>query len=206
MRDRTPDGGGLSLNHLLGQWYQRLLHETSISKATFCATLSEHHERLMPPPARSIEWSSHPDAATRILRDAEKVSRWFDDEVQARFPLEAFEAFVLAFPPERRLALQQAIAVRSGMLVWPMPAGGNTEDCAELGALCKEAGDALQFISGLLADGKIDANDRHAAPAVLQEVDDLVAAALAMRERIERQALGRRHTDHVPEPSLRSVK
>ncbi len=208
MRDSTPDGGRLSLNQLLGQWYQRLLHETSTSKATFCANLREHHERLVPPAARSIEWSSHPDAATRMLRDAEKVSRWFDDDVQARFPLEAYEAFVLSFPPDRRMALQQSIAARSMLLVWPMPMGGTTEDCAELARLCQEAGDAIHVVSGLLDDGRIDHLDRHAAPAAILEIDEAMAALIAMRERIERQALGRRATDCSAETerSVRVVK
>ncbi len=209
MRHGTPmNSEHLSLIQLLRQRYLQLLHETSLSEATFSAGVREHYERLVPAAARSIEWSTNPDDVKRLRRDAEKISRWFDEDVAARFPLEAYEAFVLAFPADRRMALMQEIAARSGLLVWPMPAGGASEDCAELGALCREAGDAIQAVSGLLDDGKIDERDRHGAQAALTEIDEAMAALIAMRERIERQALGRRRTDTTTEPSptLRSVK
>ncbi len=197
----------LSLSQLLAVHFQRLIHETGLSKESFAREVREHHQRLVPPPARSIEWSTRPDPIDCMKRDAEKVSRWLDDDVQARFPIEVFEAFVTAFPEPRRLALQQEIAARSHLLVWPMPMGGETEDCAELGALCAEAGEAIQSISGLLADGKIDERDRHAATAALVEIDELIAAALAMRDRVQHQALGRRRGDAAPgSTGLRSVK
>lgn len=209
MRHATPTNSDpLSLIQLLRQRYLRLLHETSMSEATFSADVRAEYERLVPAGSRSIEWSTNPDPVKRMRRDAEKISRWFDEDVQARFPLEAFEAFVMAFPEPLRLALWQEIAARSRLLVWPMPFGGSTEDCAELGALCKEAGEAIQAVSGLLDDGKIDSHDRHSASAALTEIDEAMAALIAMRERIERQALRRRCADRTLEPSppLRSVK
>lgn len=208
MRHRThTDHDHLSLPQLLAVHFQRLIHGTGLSKESFAREVREQHERRIPPAARTIEWSTRPDPIDCMKRDAEKVSRWLDDDVQARFPLEVFESFVLAFPEPRRLALQQEIAARSHLLVWPMPMGGDTEDCAELGALCAEAGEAIKAVSGLLADGRIDENDRHAAPAVLQEIDEAMAALIAMRERIEHRALRRRRGDAAPEPAgLRRVK
>ena len=202
MRHRThTDHYHLSLPQLLAVHFQRLLHETGLSQESFARGVREQHERRVPPAARSIEWSTRPDPIDCMKRDAEKVRRWLDDDVQARFPLEVFESFVMAFPDPRRMALQQEIAARAGLLVWPMPLGGDTQDCAELGALCEEAGEAIQSISGLLADGRIDEKDHHAAHAALTEVDELIAAAMAMRDRIQHQALGRRRNDQASEQS-----
>ena len=129
MRHRThTDHDHLSLPQLLAVHFQRLLHETGLSQESFARAVREQHERRVPPAARTIEWSTRPDPIDCMKRDAEKVRRWLDDDVQARFPLEVFESFVMSFPDPRRAMLQQEIAARADLLVWPMPMGGDTPD------------------------------------------------------------------------------
>ena len=191
-------GSHPTMPQVLEQHYRRLLHETSISEYVFATEVRDHYELLVPPSARSIEWSQHPDPTTRMRRDAEKLSRWFRDDVHARFPVEALEAFITAFPVERRFALQQELAERQDLLAVPMPHDMAGADAANLGRVAKEAGEAIVALSEMFKDGRIDMRDAGLAPAALNEIEQALAALVEMRERIERQALG-----HVKEESVR---
>ena len=180
-----------TLPQVLERHWRGLRHETSISEYVFAAEVRRHYERLVPSSARSIEWSQHPDITTRMRRDAEKLNRWFDDDVHARFPAEAIEAFIAAFPVERCFALQQELAGRQGLLAVPIPQAGDSADAENLGRIGRETGEAIIALSRMIEDGRIDKHDAKAAPRALREIDQAVAVLIEMRERIERQALGR---------------
>lgn len=190
-------GSHPTMPQVLEQHYRRLLHETSISEYVFATDVRQHHEHLVPPSSRSIEWSQHPDPTTRMRRDAEKLSRWFRDDVHARFPVEALEAFIAAFPAERRFALQQEMARRQDLLAVPMPHDMAGADAANLGRVAKEAGEAIVAISEILKDGRIDARDTNLASVALNEIEQALAVLVEMRERIEHQVMGRRADDLV---------
>lgn len=186
MRDSSQ---WLSLPQVLEKHYRALLRETSMSEATFAAGVREHYEAHVPEVASTVEWSQHADACTRMLRDAEKLSRWFDSKVTARFPIEVMESFVAAFPLDRRWTLQAEILGRQGLLAVPMPAFSGTADAANLGRMGKETGEAIMAAAALLDDGVIDERDAAQADEALRQIDEGVAVMLEMRKRIEQQAL-----------------
>ena len=181
----------LTMPQVLERHWRSLVHETSISEYVFATAVRDHYERLVSPPARTIEWSQHPDPTTRMKRDAEKLGRWFDQDVHARFPVEALEAFILAFPQEhlRRFKLQQELAGRQDLLAVPMPHAGAGADADNLGRIGKETGEAIIALSRMLVDNRIDGNDRTLATKAIRELDQALAVLVEMRERIVRQAL-----------------
>lgn len=179
----------LTMPQVLEQHWRSLIHETSVSEYVFATDVRGHYERLVPPSARSIEWSQHPDPTTRMKRDAEKLSRWFNDDVHARFPAEAIEAFILAFPVERRFVLQQELAARQGLLAVPVPHTGAGADADNLGRIGKETGEAIIALSRMLVDNRIDSHDKTLATKAIRELDQALAVLVEMRERIVRQAL-----------------
>ena len=134
-----------------------------------------------------------------MKRDAEKLGRWFDQDVHARFPVEALEAFILAFPQEhlRRFKLQQELAGRQDLLAVPMPHAGAGADADNLGRIGKETGEAIIALSRLLVDNRIDEHDRPLATKAVREIDQALAVLVEMRERILHQALGRQPDDLV---------
>lgn len=180
----------LTVPRVLEQHWRSLIHETSVSEYVFVSEVRSHYEQLIPPYARSIEWSQHPDITTRMKRDAEKLSRWFDKDVHARFPVEAIEAFIVAFPVERRFALQQELAKRQDLLAVKMPKAGAGVDVEHLGRLGKETGEAIIAISQMLDDNKINELDKDKAENALRQIDDAMAVYIEMRKRIVQQALG----------------
>ena len=186
--------------HTVPQVFERhwrsLLHDTAVSEYVFAAEVRSQYERLVPSSARSIEWSQHDDLVTRMKRDAEKLNRWFRDDVHARFPAEAVEAFVLAFPPDRRFVLQQELATRQGLLVFPAITGGASADTDNLGRIAKETGEAIVALSGMLEDNVINERDSKLAPRVISEIDQAVATLIEMRERVSLQALRSKGTNN----------
>ena len=183
------DGLHKSLPQVLEAHWLAYLRETGTSEATFAAGLRAHFEATVPEYARSVDWSPHPDAFMRMQRDAQKVKRWFDPDVTARFPLEALESFIAAFPVERRWTLQAEILGRQGLLAVPMPAFSGTADAANLGRMGKETGEAIMAAAALLDDGVIDERDAARAEETVRQIDEGIAVMLEMRKRIEQQAL-----------------
>lgn len=185
MRGKSP----VTLTQLLHQFWSALIHETSMSEQTFAAHVREHYERLVPEHVGSIEWSNHPDIATRMHRDAEKINRWFNESVRANFPVDAVEAFVAAFPDDRRWELQMAMADRQGLMAVPKIQGGVSADSENLGRIGKETGEAMIKIAQLLDDNCIDENDAERADDAIEEIDQAIAVFVEMRERIKKQAI-----------------
>lgn len=179
-----------TLPQVLERHWRGLRHETSISEYVFAAEVRRHYERLVSSSARSIEWSQHPDITTRMRRDAEKLNRWFDDDVHARFPAEAIEAFIAAFPVERRFTLQQELAGRQGLMVWQMPQPGASADCDNLGRAGKESGEAMIAVAAMLDDNAINKLDRDKAENAITQINEALAVWVEVRTRIEQQALG----------------
>ena len=176
-----------TLPQVLERHWRDLLHATSISEYVFAANVREHHEGAPSGASHAIEWSPHPDTVTRMHRDAEKMNRWFRDDVHARFPVEALEAFIAAFPPDRRFVLQQELAARQDLLAVPIPRAAAGADAENLGRIARETGEAIIALSRLIDDGRIDIRDVDAAPSALQEISQAVAVLIEMRERIIRQ-------------------
>lgn len=182
----------LTVPQVLERHWLDLLHETSVSEYVFATTVREHYERLVLPSARTIEWSNHPDPTTRMKRDAEKLSRWFDNDVRARFPAEVVESFIAAFPADRRFGLQQELAGRQGLLVWLAPQAGVGADCDNLGRAGKETGEAMIAVAAMLDDNVINSLDKDRAEQAVGQINEAVAVWIELRTRIQHQALGRK--------------
>lgn len=179
----------LSLTQLLEKHWRTLRHETSITEFAFGASVREHYEANVAAHARTVEWSTQVDTVARMRRDAEKINRWFREDVHARFPVEALESFIAAFPPDRRFTMQLEIAARQGLLAIPIPTAHPGADGANLGAIGKETGEAIIALSELLSDDVIDHRDADKAGKAITQIDEAMAVLAEMRERIQRQAM-----------------
>lgn len=179
----------LNLTQLLEKRWRELLHETSVTEFAFGSTVREHYEATVAEHARSIEWSTHADPVSRMRRDAEKINRWFREDVHARFPVEALESFVSAFPPDRRFTLQVEMSARQSLLAIPIPASRPGADGINLGSIGKETGEAIIALSDMLEDGVIDQRDAGKANKAITQINEAMSVLAEMRERIQRQAM-----------------
>lgn len=167
------------------------IDHSTMTETIYATLVREYHEAHYAPGATTVEWSHHPDPAARMEADRRHVMRWFDKGVHARLPAEMYDTMVMVFPPERRFALEQALAAERGGLFLARPdtqEGGGVE---ELGRMAKEASEAIAAVGRLYEDGRLDRKDAKEAPGAISEIDQAVAKLLEMRADIERNALGR---------------
>lgn len=180
----------VTLTQVIHRHWLSLIHETAMTETTFAANVREHYEQAFQEHARSVDFSSHKDLVTRMKRDAEKISRWFSDDVAARLPAEMIESVIAAFPPDRRFKLQIELSDRQCLIAVPRPKFIPGEDGACLGRIGKETGEAIIKISELLDDNVIDERDADKAPETIREIDEAVAVMLSMRSLIIEKTKG----------------
>lgn len=175
--------GRIALNQTLQRHWMSLLQETSTSEFTFAANMREIYEASVREASRSIEWSSHPDAYQRGKRDAERVHRWFSSDINARFPVEALEAFVAAFPVGRRDDLCAEMLYRFGYLPVRIPESGVS--VGNLGRVLVETGEAISACGKLYADGVVNELDRQDAPHTLLQIEQAIAALVEVHAHVK---------------------
>lgn len=120
--------------------------------------------------------------------NAQLLRRMLAGEV--RLPVDLEESIVLAMPAAVQRRCLAELCDRLDLLAVPKPRDDAAGQARLLSDLCREFGEAVERIAPMLHDGGIDAGDRAQAPAALRELNDVIAAAIALRAQIETSALG----------------
>lgn len=175
--------GRIALNQLLQRHWVTLLQETSMSEFSFAASVREIYESNVRESSRSIEWSTHPDTYQRGKRDAERLHRWFSSDSNVRFPVEILEAFIAAFPPDRRDDLAAELINRLGYLPVRMPASSHS--AGSLGRVLVETGQAVAACGELYGDGALNEHDRARAPDTLLQIEQAIAALVEVHAQVK---------------------
>ena len=115
---------------------------------------------------------------------SKRVERWLDDEVD--LPAWIEEAWVQALEPERRERCVAELAARYG-LVAAREAGANGCPVSAFGQLVSRLGDAVTKCGEVLADGKIDAQDRPLLPAAIETLRFVESRAFEIRRGMENE-------------------
>jgi hypothetical protein len=153
------------------------------SWATYAATVRDIHETATPDGGRTVEWSQHRDAHTRMRNDAQTLRR-FEHDTKFGLPMELEEPMVLAL---RRLRyakyddLMADLAARYGLIASRLPADG--EAVANVGNLSIQFGEALEAMAPILADGIVDMGDVLHAQRAARELTEVIAAANTLVKR-----------------------
>lgn len=171
--------------HTVFRHVGQYVRATGTSWPSLATEVRERYEGRTPAAQRRIGWSNLKDAYDRARLDAQTLRR-FEDETAHGLPADLEEAIVYALPPAWRQRLRHDLFARYEALDVRIPDTSGGRDAADYGTLAREFGEAAEAIAQLLADdGRIGPSDRTLAPEALRQVDDLVAAALAFRARLE---------------------
>lgn len=173
----------LALTQVITRHLLSYQHDTGVSMLAFAADVRLHYESTVAVSSRLVEWSSLPDFALRMQRDAGTFSRWLDHDSAARLPADLIESTIAAFPPDRRLLLQIELASRQGLRIATIPKD-TAADIATLGDLGRTHGQAICALADIFADGKVDAQDKPFAPKALASIDQAISVLMSMRELI----------------------
>ena len=113
---------------------------------------------------------------------SKRVERWLDGDVD--LPAWIEEAWVQALDPDRRERCITELAARYG-LVAAREAGADGCPVSAFGQLVSRLGDAVSRCGEVLADGKIDAQDRPLLPAAIETLRFVESRAFEIRRGME---------------------
>lgn len=168
-----------------------LTENTAMTETTFARIVRENYEARYPVHARTIDWSQHPDASKQMEVDWQHVMRWFSKSSNARLPAEIYDAVVLAFPADRRNALELDLAQARGGIFVHLPEVKGSGDVAAMGRMAKEVSEAIAAVGVLCEDDLIDERDKDKGDWVIDQIHQAMAALLEMSGNIERKVYGR---------------
>lgn len=158
-----------------------LLNEV-ISQETYAEQVREHYEGLIPQGRRIIAFHTGGDAVTDMKANGQLVKRMIDRTV--RLPADLEESLVRALAEPYRAQCRRDLMGRYGSLDVRIPSEGD-QSIGDVAALSHEFAEALEALTPIVADGRIDEADREHAGEAIKELLDLEAAACALRARLQ---------------------
>lgn len=122
-----------------------------------------------------------------VQTNTKRVTRWIDDGVVARIPVDVEESWVQALDEPFRGDCIAELAGRYGLIAVRKPTALNVTDLQSVGDVTKEFGEAIQSMAPLLADGHFDERDVALAGNAITQLDQLENAVVSLREQIRQK-------------------
>lgn len=165
----------------------RAIEARTTTKTTFGEALARAYVAMVPEHARGLDL--HPPREASVVdweldRDAlrHQVDRLCTG--QTRFPAELEEAWVAALPEPHRHACLAELASRHGLLAVPIPAGAC--GVADFAHYLHQFGQSVEALAPIVADGRIDQEDREHIPEAIAALREVITRALAIQCQMER--------------------
>lgn len=164
------------------------LSRCSMVERTYAqAVVDIYHERT-PDTARTLKFHVTKDPYADQRANCQLVRRMLDGAV--RMPVELEEALVLALPQPYRRGLLTELAQRVGLLAAEEPSADAAGQQHQVADLLRDAGQALDKLSGMLDDGVLDERDEAYAHDALLALAQLEARAATLTAAIQQHVLG----------------
>ncbi|QFT84941.1 hypothetical protein FIU88_08130 [Halomonas sp. THAF12] len=186
---RHPSRDAL-MRDALGQ----LKEQRGLSTERFSRTLNSLAHSLCPAKTEDMPCLSSFTEVTEdydhaVMSWNKRVQRWASGAVE--FPAWLEEPWVMALEQHGDEMTRIELARRHGFLGVRRPQKGETPACAfaALAAVSRETGDMMGSYTGLLEDGLLDEKDAEAAPEVLKDIDNAIAALMGTRELIKQRVM-----------------
>ncbi len=175
-----------SRSHLIWRHTNTLINKTSLSWDSLAATVREHYEASVPVEQATIEWSQKHDAYTRARLDAQTLRR-FEHNTKHGLPAELEESLVFALQALGYVGmpdLMRDLAGRYGLLAAPIPDTEGRDGLINVARVSQQFAEALEALSPMIADGKIDGDDRPYARNAIHQVMDVIAESTTLVQQI----------------------
>lgn len=172
-----------SLDALLFSHFERNKHRLGGSLESFSETLLEHYHALVPELHRAVKLSTEPNIAKRMEANGKRLRRYADERHDHQLPaalVPAFIAAIAALAPDAAVSAKADVCRQLGSLYVPIPEAGGG-DLFKVSRLAREFGEALEALAPIMEDGSINADDAHHLRAADHQLDDLIAAATALK-------------------------
>ena len=165
---------------------RRMLDATASNYTTFAMDVAERYLSMVAPDVRQVKLRTGEgvELIKAMENNAQVLRRYMDGTVKT-LPADLEDAWVMALPEPFRGECERDLARRRGMLAVQMPADDETAQAVGLARLAHEFGELMSALAPALADGKLDATDLPYARRILDESDDLISAAVALRRQVQ---------------------
>lgn len=193
---------------LIDQHVRHYLRETGTKRLSWAQDVADQYMHRTPLAHRTVQFHSGGDAEKDARANRQILDRMFDTDCDIRFPADLEEAVVYALPEHYRDRLLAELAGRYGLLAAAMPQpcepGERSQDwCARAGRLLTEAGQSLEALAPVVADGAIDGDDwLEDLQQALREQRDVQALSTEIIAALQHAIAQRRS----PEPALKVVE
>lgn len=167
--------------HTIQRHVQQYLRETGTAMPTFAQNVVEQYCARVRGIHRTITFKTDGDIYDRMRLNAQTLDRMLNTGI-IRLPADLEEAIVFALPDASMQLLRADLALRYGLRAVPVLDAEQPNCIAHIGALARESGEALAAISPMIEDnGSIGPEDAHMAAHAIQQLDELVNQASAMK-------------------------
>jgi hypothetical protein len=146
-----------------------LIHTRRVSMNSVAIQVRESWDRRYPDD-HSIEWSEDRDAHRRAELDAQRLARMLPGG-PTRMDINLLVCFRDVFPAEIRAKFDAEVSAQLGVLFAPEVRGAPGPLLA--GALMREAGEAINAVARLVADGHITPDEAPEVRAAILELEQL---------------------------------
>lgn len=163
---------------------RRVLDETATNAQSFAMVVADQYLQLVASDVRTVPFRLGDDLAADMRHNAQILRRYMDGTVKV-MPADMLDAWVLSLPEPYRSDCERDLARRRGLLAVRMPASDEVARAVGVAELASEFAQLLEAIAPALADGRIDERDAPHARRILNESDDLIAAVLSVRRRVQ---------------------
>lgn len=157
------------------------------TKTVFGEALARAYVERVPEHARGLDL--HPPREGSVVdweHDRDALRHQVDrlSSGQTRFPADLEEAWVAALPEPHRHACLAELAGRHGLLAVPIPHGAC--GVADFAHYLQQFSASVEALVPVVADGRIDSEDREHIPEAVAALREVIARACAIECQLER--------------------
>lgn len=188
----TDDGRMILRQHVLVRAYRDAHEETGLAESKFSEDLARAYLASVPEEMRRIDLPDPDDmdiSANAYRARMDKLRKRIEAYLSGQWhmPVELEEAWIAALPDRYAQRCKRQLVRRMGFVGVPIQDGGEAATCdlSAANEVISNASEAVQKITTkMLADGVIDEHDQDHAPEVLHTLDNVIAAAIAAKQRV----------------------
>lgn len=185
--------------HVIEAHVSFALRHCGIDQANFADDVVRVYHERTPLPARGIAFREHvrgTDPYAVLRANEQLLFRMLRTDGAVRLAVELEEAIVLALPERFRHECLRELNARYGLMAAPLPEVEGAEVTTAVGNLTRDFGECLAALARTVSDGRLETSDAKDAPAVIRELDDVIAGAISLRA--AHQSLLQPRGSHVP--------
>lgn len=174
---------------LYGYWL-KICRQGKGQAASYALDVATLYNKLYADQARTLPFDLVSGAPAQIIdRCYKRIERWLDPAKDQHLPFDIVQALIDAMPDHLRQACWSDVLGSMGFLAAHKPEEMSSAH-ATFGELVDVFGKISQAAAPIMADGKIDEQDRPHAPAMLRKIDQMRGQLAAWEHALRTQALG----------------